>query len=286
MEIDSKVRELQLRELDILLETIKIMDKIGVKYYLSAGTLLGAVRHNGFIPWDDDIDIMLTRDDYEIFLKRVKSYLPDHLLLLHYKERYSEDEKEEMDFRIISATKAAIQILDKRYSVTKRMWSKERTQKIWIDIVALDKIPDNPISFFFYKNRLMFLHRLVEISRLEFKPDNHKSASIVAGFALKLNRITHFSKLIHPYKVIERTDRILKENSAKKYKRYINFMGEYKFKEVVPVTFLGRDTYMDFEGTKMRVPENYDVYLKAIYGDYMKLPPEEKRVCKHIISVD
>ena len=285
VENDNKVRELQLREIDILKTVVNIMDKIGVKYYLSAGSLLGAVRHKGFIPWDDDIDIMLPRKDFERFLLVAKDYLPEYYRVLHYSEEYEDDIRAEMERQVVNCV-LVIQILDTRYTVTRKLWSSIHKQNIWIDIAALDEIPDNKIQELWYHFRLKFLHVLLKIHRLEYKAQGHKSKAKIADWALSINNKIHFARLIKPIKVIKRMDDILKANDGKGYKRYINFMGEYKFKEVVPLGFLGKETYTDFEGMKMRIPEDYDIYLKAIYGDYMQLPPEEKRVCKHIVSID
>jgi len=276
---DPVVRELQLKELDILKDTITIMDRIGVKYYLSAGTLLGAVRHQGFIPWDDDIDIMMPRNDYEKFVREVDRYLPDYYKLLYYGEHYNDDIKEEMVRQIASS--AVAKILDMRYAVKRTVWSKDHIQPIWIDIAVLDEIPENNLSLWIYRKRLMFNHYALRVNRLEYKGDNHVSKQKVADIALAINRVFHFGKLIDPIKIIKRMDDILKSYDNRGYSRYINFYGEYKFKEVVPVDFLGKDTFLDFEGIPMRVPEHYDIYLKACYGDYMKLPPVEDRVCKH-----
>ena len=285
MAINEEVRKLQLRELDILRNVIKIMDDIGVKYYLSAGTLLGAVRHGGFIPWDDDIDIMLPRKDFERFLAAARDYLPSYYRILHYSVDYPDDIREDMRRQIVN-TVLVIQILDTRYRVSRDFYSKHYDQFIWIDIAALDEFPDGKLKEMFFHFRLKFLHNLLKVYRLETKAEDHKSRTMVGKIALAINNKIHFARLIDPIKLIATMDTILKRNSEKESKRLINFMGEYKFKEVVPHEFLGNEKYLEFEGTQMRVPENYDIYLKAIYGNYMELPPEEKRVCKHILKVE
>lgn len=281
VEANSSIRELQLRELEILKTVIRIMDDAGIRYYLSAGTLLGAVRHGGFIPWDDDIDIMLPRKDFERFLSIAKDRLPAYCRLLHYSEHYDGSIRDEMERQVVNCV-LVIQILDTRYTVTRDIWSQKHRQNIWIDIAALDEVPDHKLRELWYHFRLKLLHLLLKVHRLEYKAEGHKSRAKIADAALKLNSRLHFARLIRPLRVIRRMDEILKKNDNKGYGRYINFMGEYKFREVVPVSFLGKDTYKPFEGMNLRVPEHYDIYLKAIYGDYMKLPPEEQRVCKHI----
>ncbi len=85
--MESSLRKLQKIEADILQVVSKICDEEQIRYYLSSGTLLGAVRHQGFIPWDDDIDIMIPRPDYERFLRVASEKLPPYLALCHYTKR-------------------------------------------------------------------------------------------------------------------------------------------------------------------------------------------------------
>ena len=282
---NEQVRKLQLREFNILKDVVDIMDKIGATYYLSAGTLLGAIRHKGFIPWDDDIDIMLPRKDFELFLSVAHEYLPDYYRILHYSQKYPDNIRSEME-RQLANNVLVIQILDTRYSVKRQIYSHTHVQNIWIDIAALDEVPDNPIIYKWYWFRLKSLHTMLNIYRLEFKEKGYVSRTKLGDFLLKLNNMTHFARCVKPIKVIAKMDKFLKKYDNRGYKRYINFMGEYKFKEVLPISFLGKETFEYFEGMRMRIPERYDLYLSAIYGDYMKLPPEEKRVCKHVLEVD
>ena len=79
------LRELQLKELDILKQTIQIIENHDLSYFALGGTLLGAVRHKGFIPWDDDVDICMSRPDYEKFLEYAQKELPENLELGYFK---------------------------------------------------------------------------------------------------------------------------------------------------------------------------------------------------------
>jgi len=78
---DASLKKLKDMEVSMLRECISVCEKLGIKYYLIGGTLLGAVRHGGFIPWDDDIDIAMTRADYEVFVSKAQEFLPNNLFL-------------------------------------------------------------------------------------------------------------------------------------------------------------------------------------------------------------
>ena len=167
MDENQTLKKLQRRQLSILIDVAEAMEKMNIKYYLSAGTLLGAVRHKGFIPWDDDIDIMVTRADYDRFVKKGKKYLPGYLSIYHYskippwkKKKYQEK---------VTNTIIGAQVVDKRYKVTRMYCGKEQIQNIWIDIAALDEVPDGRMKELWYKARLKTLHTLIKIRRLDYK---------------------------------------------------------------------------------------------------------------------
>lgn len=116
----------------------------------------------------------------------------------------------------------------------------QRTHKnIWIDIAALDEVPDNKLQELWYHFRLKFLHMMLKVYRLEFKEEGHRSKASIADLVLAVNNKIHFARLIKPLSVIRRMDTILKKNDGHGYRRFINFMGEYKFKEVFLVNFMG-----------------------------------------------
>ncbi len=146
------LRELQLKELDILKQTIKIIEDHNLSYFALGGTLLGAIRHKGFIPWDDDVDICMTRPDYEKFLEIAQKELPENLELGYFKTNPNHQ-------------KYATRIIDKNTQVLRNDSFKDYYVNIWIDIIPLDGIRDNKLKNknhkFHLLERILFLQNCI-----------------------------------------------------------------------------------------------------------------------------
>lgn len=150
--MNNKLRKLQLIDIEILRNVVAILDKNNLQYYMIAGTLLGAVRHHGFIPWDDDIDIAMPRKDYEQFLAKNSNELPNNL---HVK-----------NFRNDSNFKYYItRIVDDRYKVIelRNRNSKESITNISIDIFPIDGVPNNKIKRNIYYLHVLFYRALISL---------------------------------------------------------------------------------------------------------------------------
>ncbi|WP_051004336.1 LicD family protein [Treponema primitia] len=146
------LRDIQLIELAILKQVLAIIKSNNLTYFLLGGTLLGAVRHQGFIPWDDDIDIGMPRPDYEKFIEVVNKLLPGNLQLKHFKldEKYK---------------KYPIRIEDIRYQVQRNDAIQKSIYNVWIDIFPLDGMPGNPLGRSIHKLRLLFRRLLLQYSK-------------------------------------------------------------------------------------------------------------------------
>ena len=131
-EYGNILRNVQLAELDILKLVKRICDKYDIKYSLHGGTLLGAVRHGGFIPWDDDIDIGMPRPDYEEFMRIVRDFLPEHMIYRNFRIG-NED------------TIFFSRVEDSSIQVEDSSAIKKRNRNAWIDIFPLDGMPKNVI---------------------------------------------------------------------------------------------------------------------------------------------
>ncbi|MDD6152431.1 MAG: LicD family protein [Elusimicrobia bacterium] len=250
-EIVKKLQQIELNMLKIFLE---ICEKENLHYYLLGGTLLGAVRHKGFIPWDDDIDIGMPRKDYEIFLSVAKKYLPTYYFL----QTCYTDKGYPLPFAKLRDSRTVYK--------EKPLRNLHMNHGVWIDIFPLDFCPKH---YFWFNIYFRLLRKRVFCQVEGIRTLKHK--------ALK-----YLSYLICPswHKAVKRQDLLMK--SVKKYApSTINWGGAYGKKEIVPTEWYAEGTVLTFEGLQVKGPKHYDKWLRHIYGNYMKLPPLEKRVAAH-----
>lgn len=258
------LREIQLSMLDVLKKVHEICEENDIKYYLAYGTLLGAIRHKGYIPWDDDTDIWLFREDFEK-LKEVFRKESYQIGPIKFCNRANTD-KYMFYIPRISDT-------GYRYLMEK---SKQQVgdMGIFIDVYPIDSIDDNNDKV---KAACKKIKKINSLYR--FYIDYRESSNVIKTI---LKAPIHASLRLlygknYPNMVDERINKIISEVEKKDGKLSavigwdtdaIVFYDTEKLKERVMV---------EFEGTKLWAPKEYDYILSKTYGDYMQLPPEEDR---------
>lgn len=269
------LKKLQSNQLDILKDFIEICKKYNLTYFMVFGSALGATRHNGFIPWDDDVDVGMLRADYDKFLEIAKTEMADKYEILNTKT-------------------------NKEYACSVTHFQKKNTKfvpetskdlkcniGINIDIFAFDNIADDQklrkrqAKEAWFWGRLLFLrgtaHPIIPIEGL-----NGKVAKIICI-------------MVHYFLVIFRiSSTFIYKRLEKVSKRYNNIKTEYvtSFEDFAPLNDIIKveDIHplqeVDFEGIKVKLPYKNHELLQGMYGDYMKLPPVEKRVnhCPYILD--
>ena len=256
--------EIKKIELDILIEFDKYCRKHNLTYFLCYGTLLGAVRHKGFIPWDDDIDVFMPRMDYERFLDET-GYNPinEKLLTVSYKKTKRKNYN------------PFTKIVNKETVAYESWAAKKECSGIWIDVFALDGFSDNiNIDYKLNKKRL-FWRKVLFFSKSNFITSTNIVKRILkilikpfTSFALKRIACRKIDKLAQRYSF---------ENSS-----YVGCcQWGYGIKERLDKSVFN-PIEIEFEGYHFFAPRNYDEYLKALYGNYMELPPEDKRISHSI----
>lgn len=252
--------EVQLIELEILTKIDEICKKYKIEYFLDSGTVLGAVRHGGFIPWDDDIDIGMTRENYEKFLKIAPKELGREYFL------HNLDTEKECPCLYSKV---------KKNNTIYMAWASRNlkiNQGIYIDIFPYD------ISTGMTKKEIKKLYLLQRLFKYIALPDRDKLPENTIKWKLGaiLYRIIHYTLFFIPKdyirKIIER-----------KLRKSENENGKFLLQGVCgkPIIIEKDDIfplkYIKFENKEFPVPKNTDKYLKLLYGNYMELPPVEKR---------
>lgn len=258
------LRQLQLEELKMTQLIIAICEKYDLDYFMMGGTLLGAKRHGGFIPWDDDLDIGLKRDDYERFMEVAEKELEAPYSIHHHKN----DPKHIYPYIRIENSTIAL----------RRENTKNKTiQKLWVDVFPLDGVPAGGFKRFRWEKTLYVLRGLRNLSCFDQLVNVNKSyvgiKKIIVSLALRTNVQTWFNT----NKILYRIDNFLKSYAIDKYPEIGNPMGGHWFKEVYPKSYYETSVPMDFEGVPMKAPVEYEKILIQMYGNYNQLPKEEER---------
>ncbi len=257
--MNTQLRELQNIELDMLKTILEIFEKRHINYYALGGTLLGCVRHKGFIPWDDDIDLGVPRPDYERFLAIAEKELPEHLRIVYYRTQKGEKRPIYM-----------CQVQNTNVKIRQNIANKPIETYAWVDIFPLDGMPDNSVlrkihSFYLLYRRLRIQFSMFDENVHQFRTNRpwYEKALI------KFYRMTKIGSNSNPFEMMEKMDKALTKNDYEKCGWIINFMGAWKLKEMFPKSVYGNGKMYPFEDIYLNAPENSDFVLKQMYGDYM-----------------
>lgn len=242
-------------QLEMLDEVDRICKENGIKYFLSGGTMLGAIRHKGFIPWDDDIDLWMTRKNFQKFKKVCKKSLDNKYFLQDY-------------FINVHQPLSILKVEKKGTRFVEGVFADVPIEKcIYIDIFPLDNIW-NPL----YKLQTAILIKLQAIRDFKIRG---------VGSTSKLKKVIYSAVPLTVCRFLTEFTMRFFNIFPTKLKNQLCHRGRYwpKFtkKDVEDLT------YVEFEGKMYPVPKNYDELLKKCYGDYMKLPPKEKQQPIHDI---
>lgn len=269
METDSNkplsIAEVQRASFDVLIEIDKICRDLNLVYTLSYGTLIGAIRHGGFIPWDDDVDIIMPRTDFE----KLKN---------HFKTFYSGNLKWCDRTTINNYPYCIPRVSDFRY----RYKTSIRNQKdfdmgVFVDVYPLDNYCNTTKEALKLGRKVWFKNRMFDIY---LNPNKTK------GFAKTLirNVIYVFVRLIHGADwnlSIDEEINVLIKKHTNDNNQIVGVISQVEWRELMKKEWFSAYEEINFEGRPFMVCSGYRELLTSIYGDYMQLPPEDKRVPTH-----
>ena len=250
----------------VLQDVTRVLEELNIPYFMQGGTMLGAIRHGGFIPWDDDVDLGIPRADYDRLLKEVSARLPENLELRTYDD--------ETDHHYYFA-----RIVDKRYQIRRMGSIEERLENIWVDLFPLDGMPNGFVSRQWHKMRLLVTRLKFHLSCFEKVNIKRPGRPLVERIIIRFAMITHVGSWWNTRKQLDKLDRLLKKYPPEKSRYLVNFTGQtsFKFNEMFRKEIYGQGKDYAFEDMTLIGPEQYDPYLKSLYGDYMTPPKESDR---------
>ena len=246
-------------QLQILSAINEFCEKNTIKYSLAYGTLLGCIRHKGYIPWDDDIDIMMLREDYDKFLKTFSH------------KYYKVVDKEQKSGYWHPYGK----VYDNR-TIIEEFSNMPLQIGINVDIFPVDNLPDklSDCKKLYRKKSIFNILHILKIVKPNRERHNIKNMILkIAQISLKYIPMTF---------IVDRMVRLSKSyNDTDTQWKGIIVASDDTLRERLPASVFFNYTNAKFEGLEFKIITEYDKYLTAVYGDYMKLPPLEKRVTHH-----
>ena len=250
------LEEVKKIQVEILKEVTRFCEDNGLRYFLAYGTLLGAVRHKGYIPWDDDIDIHMPRPDYEKFL-----------------ELYSK--KEGARYEVVTHEK------DKNYHVpfakiylkgtlVSEYFYKQSVFGVYIDIFPLDGIKSRWQAYLCGQGvRCMYIKTFKFCEGLSIA----RKLRLMVTKLILLPLSSHF--------ILKTMRSIATKYNYQDCEYVCSFGSRTALREILPRTVFDEHVFLHFEGSEYRAPKGYDTYLTYKYGNYMQLPPVDKQVSTH-----
>lgn len=259
------LNEYQEAEFQILKIFVDLCEKLGLRYYMACGSVLGAVKYGGFIPWDDDIDVCLLRPEYDIFVREAPKYLPDHLFLQNYES--------DPNFPSIIS-----KLRDSRTTwIEKGVAHLDINHGIYLDIFPIDGYPMTPKAQKSFEKRKMHHERVRAISyHLKFRP-----LAVRTNLVLLANKVLGmYSSSYNNMKEYETLLRECLPEQSDVWCNHGNWQGKLEYANRAQY---GEGTTATFEGLEVRIPQDYDAYLTQKYGNWRADLPDDKKNSGHFL---
>lgn len=245
-----------------------VCDTLGLEYFAIGGTAIGAIRHKGFIPWDDDLDVAMSREDFNIFSKEAQKLLPHDIFF----QTHETDKNYLQPFAKLRHNESTF--------IEKGCERGEFHQGVYIDIFPYDYVPERNFTNVLYYAKSLLYQARIRAHYTESVEHMGKRAKIIFEIARPILKCllpdvnATFNKSIGLCKSIPKSSRI-------------NLRGAlwYWGRKGLPIDWFQETTLFPFENMYIKLPKGYHQYLSHVFGDYMTPPPEDARVAKHNIDI-
>lgn len=261
----TDIKEMQHIALDVLIYLDKVCSKYGLKYFIVDGTLLGAVRHKGFIPWDDDIDLAMPRSDFNKLIEFSRTYHNDTYQFIFFGKS-----SELLPYAKFVNTKTQI---DAKYA------EDEMHEHLWLDIMPMDGLPEDQNEVNLIYKKAEYYRKIIGLCSAKLG-EGKSAVKKLAKYVLK------------PLALIYGKQRAINNLNALAMKYHYDsskFVGAvtwglYGASEKMLKAEVDQSVDITFESERFSTFSCWDSYLKGLYEDYMQLPPVEKRVNHEMIA--
>lgn len=258
--------ELQKIEIDLFKCFAEVCEKLNLNYFLVCGSALGAMRHEGFIPWDDDFDVGMYREDYNKFLEQAPALLPDGVFLQNYKS--------DPEFPLIFS-----KLRNSNTTFIESLLSKHNMNHgVYIDIFPLDGYPKD-----LSERKKLAKKKKDYWRKLNCSFNMPPNLSWKGKLSVSLFRMLGYHK--RTAKTLAKYESMISKYSVEDTEIICNHGTWYRERDYILKEYYGTGSFALFEGIKVRVPEKCEEYLTALYGDWRTPPPIEKQKGSHDCDV-
>lgn len=276
MTMDDKyphLNELQKAGFNILKVVIDICKRHELMYYVYGGTLLGAIRHQGFIPWDDDVDIAMPRKDFEK-LKQYQEELPEYMFLDTVQRKGHQW--------------TAAHVVDTRYKLEVGKGLKKAEMNAWVDILIIDGVPNpNTVKFKVFSAAYLTARLFYKFSNFSNEVDLEKERSGVEAFFISFAKFTHIEKIVNQHWAGCFMDWVSRRYDLDKCEYGATLGGPQKMGETQPKKWFGIGRNLQFEDITVNGMKEAEEFLTKFYGsNYMTPPPADKRNQHNVVIIE
>ena len=264
------LNSLQKAELRLLHQFVDICDEHHYSYIMLGGTMLGAIRHGGFIPWDDDVDMGMPRKDYECFISWMREQEDRKELHLNYYK----DQKGYITYP------AKLENLN--FNVLNKSGMKTRHVGAWIDIFPLDGMPGGGLQLHLKKFRLLALRARMQLAQFKYVAVKYAQRPWYEKAIMQIARYFNPWEGALAGHYADKIDKLLKQQDYDSSPKIVNFMGAYKFDEMFEAQIYKETDMYQFEDLILPGVKNSDLYLTQLYGKEYMTPPAELIKNKHM----